>query len=217
MKKLMGLILLSSLTGCSQYRQMFGVNAGNTGTAHEQGVVLAMGQSNMQERGGRNGTIASSFQSLNPNVIVINCAQGNTSITQWSAPAYLFKNCLYEASSYPFPIVGILFYQGETDAYNQMTNWDTYFLQNVTDWRNVIRRGEIPIIYAQLATNDGSLNWPASTFNLIKQQQANLHLPNTAMVMTKDQPLMDDEHLGSQGVAVVGQRMSIAFNQLRKD
>lgn len=175
-------------------------------------IILAMGQSNMAPRPDRYATVSSSFQEDNQNLIVINCAVGGTPISSWQASSPNFQNCLAQARAYPFPVVGILFYQGETDAWDKRTDWDQGFLSAVQGWRGVL--GNVPIVYAQIATTDNSEGWDTSTWELVKSQQAMIHIQNAVMVKTDDQPLMDAVHLTTEAVQVIGKRMSLAFNSL---
>lgn len=206
-------ILPLLLVGCDRKNGIAGMNSIDNPSARytpKPGVILAMGQSNMEglNHPGQNPAIG--FQKAFPSLKVINCAVGGTSIGSWGLDN-LGANCVAAWSGTGLPVVGIIWYQGESDAYNGITTWDTIFISLSTTWR--AKWGNVPIVYAQLATHDEK-TFPSPTWDLIKQQQASLRIPNSLMVKTDDLPRQDDVHLTGDASMVVGQRMADAFTQL---
>jgi hypothetical protein len=213
-------IFLVLCVGCSHnpdnpLAAAIGLSGVHYGTPNPQpqitGVVLAMGQSNMQCAMHPSQTPAIGFNQVFPGVTVINCAVGGTSIGSWGMDN-LSSLCLtdWEATSTK-PVIGIIWYQGESDAANGITSWGMLFTNLVAAWR--MQWGNIPVVYAQLATHDNAL-FPSPTWELIKSQQADLRIPNSMMVKTDDLPRVDEVHLTGPASMVVGQRMAQAFNDL---
>lgn len=87
----------------------------------------------------------------------------------------------------PFPIAGVLWYQGETNT----SAPDTYklLMENlIKEWRNKFQQ-ELPFYYVQIAPYSGYNNAESGT--LIREQQVKmLEIPKTGMVVISD--LVDD-------------------------
>lgn len=209
-------IIVLCLSGCNQLVKPLLHSTTDVPTPNTQltGTVLAMGQSNMQCAGHPSQTPAVAFQNAYPNVTVINCAIGGTSIYQWGLSQQLGDDCVVAWQHTSKPLVGILWYQGESDAVNGVTTWDQAFIALVASWR--AKWGNVPIVYAQLATYD-TATIVAPTWDLIKEQQANLRISNAMMVKTEDLPRANDLHLTGDAAMVVGQRMAKAFAQLKEN
>lgn len=200
------LISFLFLTGCNLNPLVAGHATIAPETLH--GTVLAMGQSNMLGVPGGNPAVG--FQSVYPNLRVINCSVGGTSIAQWPIQGQYFLDCL--AAVGHDHVIAILWYQGESDAYNGMTDWDLRFTGLVRAWRGLL--GPVPVVYAQLATADPAFGW-YNTWGLIKSQQASINLDNTAIVITEDLQRRDDVHLTAESGIEVGKRMAKAFLSLK--
>lgn len=210
--KLLFLFILMVLTGCNQLMPaiFYGPNR-TVAPAEEVGIVLAMGQSNMGGGGGHpQQTPAVAFQEDFPNLTVINCSVGGTAMDQWPVGGQLEEACYSAALDHfpKLPVVGILWYQGEADAYLGRDNWDTLFTSFIQGERQ--RYGMVPLVFAQLATHD-PIVYPAPTWDKIKQEQANLSLPYSRMVKTDDLPRVDEVHLTADAALEVGHRMAKAF------
>lgn len=198
-----------ALTGCNKFIAPLTYGGINHATIQRTGVVLAMGQSNMAGRTpGQNPAVG--FKRVHPSITVINCAVGGTSISQWGIGGVLDSTCYSAVVAAKLPVIGILWYQGESDALLQTSNWDQQFMVLVRAWR--ARYGNVPIVYAQLATADLSI-W-TNNFNVIKAQQAALSFSKSEMIVTDDLPRQDDVHLTGTADEEVGRRMAVAFNAL---
>ncbi len=203
--------LLGLMTGCKQLgldKHHTSLGGGlNNAPIVTDGIVLAMGQSNMV--GLPNQSPAIGFATAT-GITVVNCAVIGSTISEWSLGGALDSACLNAVSGKR--VSGILWYQGENDAKLGTTNWDQSFIALGRGWRS--RWGDIPIVLAQLATYQSGFGWE-TTWDTIKLQQASLGLSRSITVRTDDLPLRDDVHLTGDAYMEVGRRMAQAFNSLR--
>jgi sialate O-acetylesterase len=84
----------------------------------------------------------------------------------------------------PFPIRGVIWYQGESNAESplRVSQHERIFELLVTDWRRQWRSGDFPFLYVQLPAM-GRPDWP----EFREQQRRFLKtLPNTGMAITMD-------------------------------
>ena len=117
---------------------------------------------------------------------------------------------------------GILIYQGEKDASDPLLNptkgiispdlWASKFSELVQNWRTDLASPQLPVVFAQLATNGAPeyyINWEA-----IKQQQASVNLPFCRMIKTEDSTVVDGVHLSIESYQEVGKRFAEAYLEL---
>lgn len=84
----------------------------------------------------------------------------------------------------PFPIKGVLWYQGESDGMFSMGGkYKTYLSALITGWRKEFACGNFPFIVVQLANYGGCIGW---TDLRDAQLSAANKLPKTGMVVTID-------------------------------
>jgi sialate O-acetylesterase len=120
----------------------------------------------------------------------------------------------------PFPIKGFLWYQGETNCFQNETIEYTYKMQSlINSWRKLWNDQNLPFYYVQIAPFYYSKNpgrYPLTTETEPKfweAQQAALKIPNTAMIVTTDLvKSADDLHPGFKWE--VGRRLAlVALNK----
>jgi hypothetical protein len=160
---------------------------------------------------------------------LIPCAKSSSSLRDWQQnddPKSLYGSCLkrmQQAMQKGSP-AGILFYQGEIDAgdpaiYSQKNilpsdHWAGEFGQWVKAWRSDLGSPDLPVVFAQLATNRDPrsfINW-----KVIKEQQVSVDLPNVRMIKTDDLKLGDAVHLSVEGYLEVGRRFAEAYLEIIK-
>jgi len=167
------------------------------------------------------------FTSLerHPNIVIglIPCAKNSSAIIQWQrniSDQSLYGSCLkrVRAASLMGQISGLLFFQGEEDAVDPMLyphpephsgDWAQLFSKFISDFRGDVGQTDLPVIFAQIGADPAStefLNW-----NMIKEQQASVTLPMTAMITTDDLPLMDGLHFTTDGYTILGKRFADAY------
>jgi len=168
---------------------------------------------------------------LDPTMLIglIPCAKNSVSISAWdrnTAVTSLYGSCLNrirQASQMGTP-AGILIYQGETDASDPHLYpdkgiippdlWASKFSGLVQNWRTDLAFPNLPVVFAQLATNGDPksfINWEA-----IKQQQASVKLPFCRMIKTDDLAVVDGVHLSIEGYMELGRRFADAYLNLIK-
>jgi hypothetical protein len=156
----------------------------------------------------------------------IPCARGATSIEKWQrnlSDNSLYGSCLKRtrAASTMGHIEGILFWQGEADALNPKAyperkpspfQWTEKFTRFVSDMRNDLGLPALPVVYAQLSHHnnpDKYIYWEK-----VKDQQAQVALPNTKMVVTPELELSDYVHFTKEGYDTFGKIFAEAFWEL---
>jgi sialate O-acetylesterase len=107
-------------------------------------------------------------------------------------PAALFNAMIVPLT--PFPIRGVIWYQGETNSkINRAANlYERLFKTLITDWRNRWGVGLFPFLYAQISsfTSTPEEDWPT----IREAQRRTLELRNTGMAVTIDIGNPDDVH-----------------------
>lgn len=116
-------------------------------------------------------------------------------------PGYLYDYGLKPLL--PYPINGMIWYQGESDAVNP----DLYphlFHQFVSDIRMAWNNQQLPVIFVQLPKIGNRSRWP----ELRQAQVECLKIPNTAMVVSIDTGHPTDVHPKEK--KVIGERLAAA-------
>ena len=154
---------------------------------------------------------------------LIPCAKDSTGIAQWQrnlSEQSLYGSCLKRsrAASTMGRIVGILFFQGETDAQNPTLypqpelhpfDWAQLFSAFVSDLRQDLEEPDLPVVFAQLGSNPLSTDFP--NWQIVKEQQSSIDLPMTAMITTDDLPLMDGLHFTTDSYRIIGERFAETY------
>ncbi|MFM9947147.1 MAG: sialate O-acetylesterase [Saprospiraceae bacterium] len=121
---------------------------------------------------------------------------------------------LYNAMIKPiqwFPIKGVIWYQGESNADNaaDAVAYQSLFQKMITQWRQQWGVGDFPFLFAQLANyhapepEPGNANWPL----LREGQSAALSLPNTAQAVIID--IGDASDIHPRNKQDVGYRLAL--------
>jgi hypothetical protein len=167
----------------------------------------------------------------NPDLVIglIPCAKNSSGIIEWQrslSDQTLYGSCLKRAlaASPMGRFSGLLFFQGETDALDpglypqpepQPTTWSDLFTSFVTGMRNDLGQPDLPVVFAQLGAHPMSFDFP--NWEVVKEQQASVTLPMTAMIVTDDLPLMDGLHFTTESYRTIGKRFADAYWRLAAD
>ncbi|HVT92071.1 MAG TPA: sialate O-acetylesterase [Bryobacteraceae bacterium] len=122
----------------------------------------------------------------------------------WS-PAGLFNAMI--APLTPFPIRGVIWYQGESNASEERASLYAHLFQTmIQDWRRAWKQGDFPFLFVQLANfNAGAgSRWP----ELRDAQRQALGLKNTGMASAVD--IGDPENIHPKNKQDVGARLALA-------
>lgn len=124
-------------------------------------------------------------------VLVVTCAKGNTSITQWQKAfpeTTLYGACdkrLRVALRYG-RIVAFVMHQGEYETFpgreDQALAWAANFTQLVSDLRSDY--GDVPIVFGQIGINASLTAYPYQ--NVVMEQQASVDISGVLMYTTSD-------------------------------
>lgn len=171
-------------------------------------VVLLSGQSNM-ERLARYALPELELEYVRHHGATrfefINCAEGGTMSWHWVPGGGGYENCVAMARGRG--VTDILHWQGESDAYNQITYWGQNFAKTVAGFRSSFKNELLPVIFAQIAfTTDP--NWNRG-WESIKQQQAAICIPGVRMIRTDDLAVLADEvHINAESARRIARRFA---------
>ncbi len=117
----------------------------------------------------------------------------------------------------PFAIQGVLWYQGETNAWRAQ-QYKKAFPLMISDWRNKWHQGDFPFYFVQLSSfneTNGNSNNGSMWAELREAQTQTLQLPNTGMCVTTD--IGDPLDVHPKNKQDVGKRLAaIALNKTYK-
>ena len=125
------------------------------------------------------------------------------------APGLIYNGMI--APLTPFPLRGVIWYQGESNAgMDRAPLYHRIFRTLIEDWRRQWDEGNTPFYFVQLANWKGGADdgWPT----LREQQRKTLNVSNTAMAVTIDIGDADDIH--PKDKLDVGLRLSLAARAL---
>lgn len=129
-------------------------------------------------------------------------------------PTLLYNKMIYPVLD--FPIKGVIWYQGESNAGNDedALEYRKLFPAMIKDWRSRWNSGDFPFLFVQLANFLEPDEEPADhSWALLRESQsAALATPNTAQAVIIDIGEADDIHPGNK--QDVGQRLSLAARKL---
>lgn len=104
----------------------------------------------------------------------------------------------------PFGIKGVIWYQGEADAYPKFDEiYASLFPVMIQDWRSRWGQGNFPFLYVQLPNYGEKPNWPVVRNSQLKA----LSTPNTGMAVTID--VGDPKDLHPANKAPVAHRLAL--------
>lgn len=163
-----------------------------------------------------------------PEMVVglIPCAKGDSTIHEWRRSLgddTLYGSCLKRmaAASTMGELAGILFFQGEADALDPVQSngrllsahdYGERFSQLIQDWRGDLRQPDLPVVFAQIGSQQAPqafINW-----TVVQAQQAAVQLPCVAMITTDDLPLRDGVHYTTESYQAIGRRFAEAYIKL---
>jgi sialate O-acetylesterase len=126
------------------------------------------------------------------------------------APAALFNAMI--APLTPFPMRGVIWYQGEANSEPlQHPIYEQLFTTLISDWRRAWGQGDFPFLYVQLANYNllpPDWHWP----EVREAQRRSLRVTNTAMVVTID--IGDARAIHPKNKKEVGARLALAARAL---
>jgi sialate O-acetylesterase len=125
-------------------------------------------------------------------------------LTSWG-PGMLWNGMI--APLTPFPIRGVIWYQGESNASpSRAPLYKQVFSTMIEDWRHEWGVGDFPFLFVQLANFKSG---PGDDWAVLREQQLKtLELKNTAMAVTIDIGNPDDIH--PKNKLDVGHRLALA-------
>lgn len=122
-------------------------------------------------------------------------------------PAWLYNDML--TSLIPYAIQGVIWYQGESNAYRAY-QYRKLFPALIRDWRRAWGQGDFPFLFVQLANFGPTHSQPGENdwAELREAQLMALALPQTAMAVAIDIGEADDIHMKNK--QEVGRRLALA-------
>ena len=149
---------------------------------------------------------------------VVDCSKGGINISEYYSDSLLYKECIKKAKKYN--IIGMFFYQGESDAgrifINQPLNedWNKDFERIILSFRKDLK-SDFKVIYAQVGQYNTAVIPDISTetnntFNNnwieFKYIQTKVNLSGLTMIITDDLPTTDDVHHSYESNVIVTKR-----------
>ena len=129
-------------------------------------------------------------------------------LSSW-APAWLYNAMV--APAVPYPIKGVIWYQGETNSNNQRAAmYQRVFPALIHDWRTQWQQGDFPFLYVQISA---FISVPQENWAIIREaQRRTLSVANTAMAVTVDIGNPTNVHPADK--QDVGHRLALAARAL---
>lgn len=122
------------------------------------------------------------------------------------APSYLYNAMI--APLTPFPIRGVIWYQGEANAFTPMTAplYSHMLPMMIADWRSKWDEGDFPFLYVQLANLE--LGADSQGWSMVREaQRRSLSVINTGMAVTID--VGDPSNIHPRDKQDVGHRLAL--------
>ena len=138
-------------------------------------------------------------------------SSGVRGISAQNQPAALYNAMV--APFVPYPLKGILWYQGESNA-GRPEAYADLLKALIADWRQKFRSPDLPFIYAQLPNFMDVTYLPSESHWAVlrESQRKALSIPNTAMTVNIDLGEWNDIHPDNK--KDVGERMALAARKL---
>ncbi|MEM7382285.1 MAG: sialate O-acetylesterase, partial [Bacteroidota bacterium] len=129
-------------------------------------------------------------------------------------PTLLYNKMIHPVLK--FPIKGVLWYQGESNAGNQKdaSEYADHFKTLINSWRGLWAQGDFPFLYVQLA-NFMAPKGPseASNWALLRESQTRaMELPNTGQAVIID--IGEENDIHPRNKQDVGYRLGLAAQKL---
>ncbi len=132
--------------------------------------------------------------------------EGRDDLLYFNQPSVLYNGII--APVIPFGIRGVLWYQGESNAYRAYQYRDL-FPAMITQWRKKWAQGDFPFLFVQLA----NYHFEPQVFPELREAQSMaLSLPQTAMAVAIDIGDSTDIHPGNK--QEVGRRLFLAAQKI---
>ncbi len=132
-----------------------------------------------------------------------------------NAPSVLYNGMI--APLMPFPIKGVIWYQGESNA-SKAEQYRSLFPKMIQNWRDDWKQGDFPFLFVQLAPYQAKSSEPTDT-DWARLRDAQLFtsrkVKNTAMAVITD--VGDEKDIHPKRKAEVGHRLMLAARALDYD
>jgi hypothetical protein len=133
-------------------------------------------------------------------------SEGKTEPLYFNQPSVLYNGML--APVIPYGIRGVIWYQGESNAY-RACQYRELFPAMITQWRRKWEQGDFPFLFVQLA----NYHFEPQVFPELREAQSmTLSLPNTAMAVTID--IGDSTDIHPKNKQEVGRRLALAAQKI---
>jgi len=207
-KPYLGILAMACLVGCSRLdgtRQTSNPNTHNV--SKNPMLIVGAGQSNMERMNLSYFLAAIS----DPNVTSMNVAVGGTSLSEWEPTGGLYRSMISKIQNHQVPVKALLFSQGENEALprgEHPETWALRFTNMVRQLRLDLHNPNLVVIFTQLGKNQG---W-GQDWEIVKTQQASVHIQNVYMIRTDDiDPIPNDLHYTEVGYKAIAERLAAVY------
>ncbi|WDE96557.1 sialate O-acetylesterase [Lentisphaera profundi] len=139
---------------------------------------------------------------------LIDANRGGSFISLWEPPHALkakgerrparnMFNSMIGSYAHGFPIKGVIWYQGESDAINlqKAQQYEKTFKAMIEGWRHEFKDPDMPFLFVQLASYERNPYQHGITYPVLRDaQSAALELKNTGMAVAIDLGMIHDIH-----------------------
>ena len=167
------------------------------------------------------------YESTGVPIGILQFAVGGTGLNHWARPVapdasgrlHLYERALKGVRLSGGRIAGILWWQGEGFFGGTPSQYLVPFKKLIGEFRSDLKDPDLPWIFAQLERMDAPPVYnerTAERYSNLREsfRLAELEIPNTAMIVTIDQPRMDVVHITTPGLKVIGSRFALAARAL---
>lgn len=171
-------------------------------------------------------TFAKKMQELRPRIKIglVQCSRGATTIDAWNIQGgrdTLYGSCIariHEAARNG-RIVGLLWWQGESDAYSKKAAqaWGGHFRKLIAAFRHDLESPHLPVVYVQLGQLSPERRaQPSFAFwDSVMQSQARVRISSSIMILANKFELSNDGiHLSPKGYTDIGRQFARSMHLL---
>jgi sialate O-acetylesterase len=183
-------------------------NFGNGGFVPDKPYYLIAGKDSIDLRG---DWLYKVGQVARPMIMQMGFGNNPPPISAQNEPTGLYNTMVAPVLNYP--LKGILWYQGETNA-GRAQEYQQLLPALIADWRNKWQQSNLPFLFVQLPNYMEVQYQPSESqwAELRNSQLKSLSVPNTAMAVTIDAGEWNDIHPLEK--KVVGERLALAARNL---
>ena len=152
---------------------------------------------------------------------ILPCAIGGSPMAHWRRPqqhdddTQLYGRTLKRIARAGGRVAGFIWWQGESDTTSGLEAFKADFQSIIRNFRQDLTTPELPFLFVQLENTDAA-HIGAAQWNAVReaQRQTERDTAAAAMVTAADLPRLDEFHVDTPGLKIVGVRLALAARAL---